>query len=528
MMKNFILTLLFLFCTINTASCSTEDSLVYPVRNSISNGVYLTVDSVTVSSFDTTPDWAPPPKPRAIIDGSLLTRWSSNYTGNQWICLDFGRPKVLNKIIIFWEAAYAVDYDILASLDNKNWQLLSSLKKQDGGIDEMEFAPVRARFVKLLGKKRVNPRWGISLWEFLCLGPKSKNPEDKPLSFVYPQLANQLEGEKEIEETKLEVEEPQASPGALTLDEFQKGVVYTSWRRTELGTEGSDQTLEHLNKLGVRHLGIMVVWFQDNIEESTIFPDSKDTPEDKALAHAINKAHCLGMKVMLKPHVDVKTDQWRGDIIPSEDWFASYKNYLIYYARLAARYNVELFSIGTELVNTTLPEWQSQWEDIINELRKIFPGHLVYSANWDEYKTVGFWDRLDFIGIDAYFPLTAKKDPTKEELIANWQQHALEIDKWLKEKQLNKTVVFSEIGYCSADGTNIHPWSVLSNLSEEFIDQEEQADCLEAMLVACSAYPWFKGFYWWSYFPQETWSPLGYTIRGKGAEEVFADWLKKL
>ena len=524
-MRRLITISIFLFCIISPvtvfsgcASCDQQeqDSLVY-----------LKAEQVMVSSFDTTPDWAPPHKPKAVIDGSLLTRWSSSYAENQWINLDFGQPKVISKIIVFWEAAYALDYDILTSLDNQNWQPLLTLKEQDGGIDEIEFAPVKARFVKLLGKKRINPEWGISLWEFLCFGPKNKNPEDKPLSFVYAQLANQLGG-KEAQEVELEIEEPQVSPGALTLNEFQKGVVYTSWSRTELDTEASDQTLEHLNKLGVRHLGIMIVWFQDSIEESTIFPDSKDTPDDKALAHAINKAHCLGMKVMLKPHVDVKTDQWRGDIIPSEDWFASYKNYLIYYARLAARYNVELLSIGTELVNTTLPKWQSQWEDIINELRKIFPGHLVYSANWDEYKTVDFWDKLDFIGIDAYFPLTAKKDPTKEELIVGWQQNALEIDKWLKEKQLNKPVVFSEIGYCSADGTNIHPWSVLSNLSEEFIDQEEQADCLEAMLVACSAYPWFKGFYWWNYFPQERWSPLGYTIRGKEAEEVFAAWLKKL
>ncbi len=487
--------------------------------------VYLKVDNATASSFDDTPDWAPLPETKAVIDGDLLTRWSSNFTDNQWICLDFGKPKVLTKVILFWEAAYAVDYDILGSEDGENWQVLLSLKNQNGGTDEIEFAPQRVRFIKLLGIKRAT-EWGISLWELLCFGPASDNPQDKPLASVYPQLADKLEA-KEIEEVD-ELEEPQASPGALCLEEFQKGVVYTSWSRTELGTEVSDRTLEYLKELGVRHLGIMVVWFQDSIEESIIFPDSKDTPEDKALIHAINKAHSLGMKVMLKPHVDVRTGQWRGDIIPSEEWFASYKHYLIHYGRLAARYNVELFSIGTELVNTTLPNWQTQWEDIIKELREIFSGYLVYSANWDEYKTVNFWDKLDFIGIDAYFSLTAKKDPTKEELIAAWQRIALEIDGWLKEKQLNKPVIFTEIGYCSADGTNIQPWSVLSNLSEEFIDQEEQADCLEAMLVVSSTYSWFRGFYWWNYFPQERWSPLGYIIRGKAAEEILFDWLSRL
>jgi len=314
----------------------------------------------------------------------------------------------------------------------------------------------------------------------------------------------------------------------ISLDEFHKGVVYTSWSRTELGTNASDKTLEHLKDLGVSHLGIMVVWMQETIEEKVIYRDEKDTPDDQALVHAINQAHSLGMKVMLKPHVDIQTDDWRGDIIPSADWFASYQDFIIYYARLAAKYNVELFSIGTELVNTTLPIWQSRWEELIKETREIFPGALTYSANWDEYETVGFWDRLNFIGIDAYFPLTREKDPTKEELVTAWQRHALQIDQWLKDEQLDKPVIFNEIGYCSADGTNTQPWAVLSNLPESCIDQGEQADSLEAMLVVCSTYSWFKGFYWWNYFPQERWSPLGYSIQGKPTEEVFADWLKRL
>jgi len=488
--------------------------------------VYLKVDNAATSSFDGTADWAPPPDTKATIDGNLLTRWSSNYTDNQWISFDFGAPKVLSKIVIFWEAAYPVDYDILVSSDNQNWQNLMPLKDRRGGTEKIEFAPVNTQFVKILGMKRFNPDWGISIWEALFFGPAKDNPQDKPLVEVYPNLADKLAG-KETQETQ-EAEKPLASPGVLTPEEFQKGVVYTSWGRTELGSEASDRTLEYLYKLGVRHVGIMVVWIQNTIEEKTIYVDPKDTPDDRALIHAINQAHSLGMKVMLKPHVDVRGGQWRGDIIPSKEWFASYKNYIMHYSRIASQYNVELFCIGTELTNTTTPNWQSEWEGIIKEARGIFSGLLVYGANWNEYETVDFWNKLDFVGIDAYFPLTTKKDPTKEELIAGWKDNADQIEAWLKANKIDKPVVFTEIGYCSADGTNIQPWSVLSNLSEKFIDQQEQADALEAMVAVSSRYPWFKGFYWWNYFPQERWSPLGYTIRGKKAEEVFSEWLKKI
>jgi hypothetical protein len=495
-------------------------------QNQCSDLVLLKVNSVTVSSFDTTPDWAPPQDANAPVDGDLLTRWASNYTDNQWIAFDFGAPKTVSKIIIFWEAAYPVDYDILVSEDGNNWNTLLSLRERKGKIEQLDCPPTKARFVKVLGIKRFNPDWGISMWEILCLGPAKDNPQDNPLAEVYPALANKLAAKTPT--ASAEEEKPVASPGILTPLEFQKGIVYTSWGRSELGYEASDRTLEYLYKLGVRHLGIMIVWLQDTIEEKSISADPKDTPEDSALIHAINKAHSLGMKVMLKPHVDVRTGQWRVDIIPSLEWFTSYKDYIIRYARLAAKYNVELFSIGTELGNATIPAWQKRWEEIIKAVREIYPGSLTYSANWDEYKSVNFWDKLDYVGIDAYFALTKKKDPAKEELIAAWKNNADQIDKWLKEKQINKPVIFTEIGYCSADGTNIQPWATLSNLSEEQADQQEQADSLEAMFVVCPTYPWFKGFYWWQYFPQDRWSPLGYTIRGKKAEQVLSEWLKKL
>jgi len=532
-MKKITFTLLFLFCAMNMVSCTQESrapqaTVSIPQTQTLKESklVYLAVDNVSVSSFDTTADWAPPPDAKAPIDGSLLSRWSSAYTDNQWISLDFGKPKTLSKIVIFWEAAYAVDYDILVSEDNQKWQTVASLKEQKGDTPEIEFAPIKARFVKLICLKRSNPQWGISLWEFLCLGPAKDNPEDKPLAEAYPKLAAQLEKKPQTEAI---VEEPAvASPGALTLEEFQEGVVYTSWGKTELGLEASDKTLEYLKNLGINHISIMVVLTQETIEEKVINIDPKDTPEDKAIGHCIDKAHSLGMKVLLKTHVDTKTGEWRGNIIPSTEWFASYKEHMLYYARLASKYNVEAFAIGTELANTTTVAWQKEWESIIEGVKQVFTGRLVYCANWDEYKDVGFWDKLDFVGIDAYFPLTTKKDPTKDELINAWKAHANGIDAWLKENKIHKPVIFTEVGYSSADGTNIEPWASFTDTAKNSIDQQEQVDCLEAMLVVSSGYPWFKGFYWWSYFPQERWSPLGYTIRGKKTEEVLSDWLKKI
>lgn len=49
----------------------------------------------------------------------------------------------------------------------------------------------------------------------------------------------------------------------LTLQELQKGVVYTSWSDSELGSPDSDATLVYLEKIGVRHVAIMIPTYQN-------------------------------------------------------------------------------------------------------------------------------------------------------------------------------------------------------------------------------------------------------------------------
>ncbi|MBN1354255.1 MAG: discoidin domain-containing protein, partial [Candidatus Omnitrophica bacterium] len=80
--------------------------------------VYLNAENAVASSFDDTPDWAPQPNPMAPVDSNMLTRWSSKLgLDNQWIYFDLGKEKVISKITIKWESAYAVDYEILTSLN---------------------------------------------------------------------------------------------------------------------------------------------------------------------------------------------------------------------------------------------------------------------------------------------------------------------------------------------------------------------------------------------------------------------------
>ena len=487
--------------------------------------VYLTVTGAEASSFDLTPDWAPEPNAMAPVDGDMITRWSSDYaTGEQWIYFDLGQQSVVSEIVIKWERAYAKDYKILVSDDAQNWKEVYDQTNAAGGTMVAPFDPVKCRYIKVLGVERVNIDWGISIWEAEIYGPAKDNPGSTITKEAYNSKGEDMDKRAEADAL---VKKLSSKIVPIALNQFQKGVVYTSWMGDEFSSPVSDITLSYLKEKGFNTISIMIPAYQDDLESEVIFTNDTpegDTPTDEALKHAVETCHKLGMRVMIKPHIDPRTDEARINIMPSDAWFDSYEKFIVRYAKFSQENNVELFSVGTELEATTFSAWTHRWQQVIDKIKEVYSGVLTYSANWTEYKEVPFWGDMEFIGIDAYFPISNSNNPTLEELKDGWEVHANEIEKWLKEKGLmDKGVILTEIGYPSSDGAGRQPWVAVSSVE----DQQEQADCLEAMYSVLSKRSWFKGYYIWQYFPQDRWSPLGFTVKGKKSEVVINEWLKK-
>jgi hypothetical protein len=65
---------------------------------------------------------------------------------------------------------------------------------------------------------------------------------------------------------------------------------------------------------------------------------------------------------------------------------------------------VDYFVIGTELGQPF--HRVDQWRDVIKNIRSLYGGSVTYSVNWGEFFDVIWWDDLDAIGLDAYYPLT--------------------------------------------------------------------------------------------------------------------------
>ncbi|WP_341221004.1 glycoside hydrolase family 113 [Polaribacter atrinae] len=206
------------------------------------------------------------------------------------------------------------------------------------------------------------------------------------------------------------------------------------------------------------------------------------------------------VKIMVKPQIWIGHGQFTGHIeMDSEEKWAvlekSYSDFILEYAKSAQEINASLLCIGTELESFVMnrPEY---WSHLIKEIKKVYKGKLTYAANWDEYKRVPFWDEMDFIGVDAYFPLSDKKSPTVEELEVGWKLHKEEIKS--VQKKYNKPVLFTEFGYRSVDYTGKEPWD--ANRVEGNVNLQAQVNGLQAIHNQFWKEDWFAGGFVWKWF----------------------------
>lgn len=107
-------------------------------------------------------------EPQKAFDGDLNTRWSSNFTDNEWIYLDFGIPKAFNTVILNWDNAYATSYELQTSNDAINWASIYSTTNGDGRADVIYVGNQTSKYLKINCTQR-SGSLGYSLWEINVL-----------------------------------------------------------------------------------------------------------------------------------------------------------------------------------------------------------------------------------------------------------------------------------------------------------------------------------------------------------------------
>jgi hypothetical protein len=289
------------------------------------------------------------------------------------------------------------------------------------------------------------------------------------------------------------------------------------WTANGYGSARGLQSLDEIAAAGANAVVFIYTCYQSDRLSSEILADYPLTPSLSSLAGAVSHARRLDLEVILKIHVDVLDGTWRGWIDPQEParWFASYRAAVEDLIGFSNAFGVDQFVIGTELVSTL--KYEVEWRELLAAVRGLYQGQICYAASWDEIERVPFWEALDVIGVNFYFPVAERENPSRGEILAGWQPWLDRLDSL--HERVGRNVVLTEIGYMSRDGAGMDPADY--RLSAP-LDLEEQADLYWAALQATAGEFWIEGICWWNWTVVEGGGPTdrGYSPRGKPALRV--------
>jgi hypothetical protein len=258
------------------------------------------------------------------------------------------------------------------------------------------------------------------------------------------------------------------------------------------------------------------------------FSDSAGNENDEAVVHAVFTAQEMGMFTLLKPQVFVG-GSWPGGIeMPTDaQWdifFDHYYRWIRHYAFLAEIHGMDALCLGVEFTKATLSR-PDAWREMIQKTRGLFSGKLTYAANWgEEFENIEFWDDLDFIGLNSYYPLSKKDNPTDDELSLKFDTVKSKITKVYEH--FKKPIIFTEIGFRSVDT----PWRSPHAEADESINEQAQKRCYEVIFKGIEKEPWCQGILWWkfpSYLEYRGAENNAFTPNNKLAEETVREWFSK-
>ena len=298
---------------------------------------------------------------------------------------------------------------------------------------------------------------------------------------------------------------------------FEAGVNVLIYGNDPAFDSKASAQLDHLASLHVNSVSLVFPIYTTSWTASTVYADPTWTLSSANIATFIKDAHQRHMRVMLRPLMDEASlhpaGKWRGQIAPASvsSWFSSYDNLMLGYARLAQAQHAEAIDIGTEF--DSMQGYSSQWINLVSSLRNVYSGQLTYSANWAIWYPSFGWT-LDFISVDAFFPLNAPVNATQAQLVAAWSPWIARVDGF--SASFGKHVVFTELGTTSEVGSFQQPWlwSHSSGLSLEAQRLYYAASC-QALKGRIS------GMYWWEYLLDPTATPTAdpnYDPEGKPAD----------
>ena len=343
--------------------------------------------------------------------------------------------------------------------------------------------------------------------------------------------------------------------GAMLLDRDKFGLI--------------DANLDRIKSNNFNSITLIVDWYVDNHLDPKIlprysgapFPETdwfKPTLTHEEIIEISKKANLRGLDVILKMHID--TLDWpfggkgRYAIKPNDVLWDYYTKFAVDTAIVANKINAKLLILGTETDKLALNP--SKWRSIIKSVKQHYSGPLSYAASfsgkpnfsasqWSMPKRCGpcktkIWGEFDFIGFEPYAALTAKKDPSLDEMKKGVRKIIDKVMLPISKKYNNKKIIIPEIAFFSFDGVNTNPISLDTSkykIEDMPPDHEEQSMAYQAWLEVLNEKDYQDLVYgiilWPGYLREpsedmQTWihNEKGDLIWGKKAEKTIRDVFK--
>jgi len=274
----------------------------------------------------------------------------------------------------------------------------------------------------------------------------------------------------------------------------------------EWAQDGFGDELDRLRGLGVNWVAIHP-YARIHADGRVSWRGALDEGVPAWISRPIEEAHARGMRLLLKPHLAYwgSPFRWRGDIRFDEPaararFWETYRAWILRLAEVGA--GADGFCVGTELGGLGADE--THWRELTAGVRARTGARLTYAANWDDFDAVRFWDALDAVGVQAYFPLSDREDPDLETLRAGWRPVLARLR--AVHAATGKPVVFTELGYDRSLDAAREPWADRTAAAEDLARAEAlQSRCLTSALeVLQDEVDWLRGAFLWKWFVGRT------------------------
>jgi hypothetical protein len=290
-------------------------------------------------------------------------------------------------------------------------------------------------------------------------------------------------------------------------------------------------SMKRLVNDGCDWICITVNNFMDTYHSLNIHPVYGRTQTDEDVICAIRMAKDMGLKVCLKPMVDVLDGTWRAHVsFPMDNmdlwdkWFESYTAFMCHYARIAETNGCDMLCTGCEMAG--MDAISGHCRKMIAEVRKIYHGKLMHNINHGDEFDFDWLSDVDVIGLSAYYGVTDGIHVSADDMRKGWKKHMKTLEEC--HKKYDRPVMFAEIGMRSEEGCSAYPYDYRRR-EDKKLSPEEQECFYRTAMEATWDKDWFAGYFWWDQpavyrWPYDAATDAGFGIFGKPAEETLKEF----